>query len=122
MGVKDDFTIRMSCSVVVFNDGGMGLMTVMIRKSLRMGMLVVLMTVMVLNDGFDADGVDDDFFDADLAVGVNNGFVADDFGDVDVDAGVDASVAGNHKVERASELRHIFSPGSNSNQQMVGRM
>ena len=50
MGVKDDFTIRMlmSCSVVVYNDGGMGLMTVMIRKSLRMGMLVVLMTVMVL--------------------------------------------------------------------------
>ena len=122
MGVKDDFTIRMlmSCSVFVYNDGGMGLMTVMIRKSLRMGMLVFLMTVMVLNDGFDADGVDDDFFDADLAVGVNNGFVADDFGDVDVDAGVDASVAGgNHKVERASELRHIFSPGPNSNQQMV---
>ena len=50
VGVKDDFTIRMlmSCSVVVYNDGGMGLMTVMIRKSLRMGMLVVLMTLMVL--------------------------------------------------------------------------
>ena len=50
VGVKDDFTIRMlmSCSVVVYNDGGMGLMTVMIRKSLRMGILVVLITVMVL--------------------------------------------------------------------------
>ena len=50
VGVKDDFSIRMlmSCSVVVYNDGGMGLMTVMIRKSLRMGMLVVLMTLMVL--------------------------------------------------------------------------
>ena len=120
--VKDNFTIRMlmSCSIVVYNDGGMGLMAVMIRKSLRMGMLVVLMTV---NDGFDADGVYDDFDDADVDVGVNNGFVADDFGDVEVDAGVDASVAGgNHKVERASELRHIFSPGPNTNQQMVGRM
>ena len=65
----------------------------------------------------------DDFDDADVDLGVNNGFVADDFGDVEVDAGVDASVAGgNHKVERASELRHIFSPGPNTNQQMVCRI
>ena len=26
---------------------------------------------------------------------------------------------GSHKVERGSELQHIFSPGPNSNQQMV---
>jgi len=28
------------------------------------------------------------------------------------------AAGGNHKVERASELRHIFSPGPNTNQQM----
>ena len=124
--VKDNFSIRMlmSCSIVVYNNGGMGLMAVIIRKScIEDGDVGGFDDGGGVNDGFDADGVYDDVDDADVDLGVNNGFVADDFGDVEVDAGVDASVAGgNHKVERASELRHIFSPGPNTNQQMVCRM
>ena len=48
--VKDNFSIRMlmSCSIVVYNDGGVGLMAAIIRKSLRMGIVVVLMPVMAL--------------------------------------------------------------------------
>ena len=60
-----------------------------------------------------ADDNDDDDDDDDNDI--------DDGGEDDFDHDAD-DTGGSHKVERGSELRHIFSPGPNSNQQMVRMM